>query len=169
MDGAHLARWTRFAAKGGIGKCTAVQDCIAESPEDLMFLKVSPRISAPYAFVLRHLPCKDDEITVLMQLHSQTGWYLVRLVSFPLEFAFSSSRLKRDIVKVSLVDSRELTFVFMTSSSVRLKRNGRLRRPCLPQARPFLLRPHRPGHSSHLYLAQLSSMTRQIISVNQPV
>lgn len=40
MDGKDLARWTRFAMKGGIGKCTAVQDCIAESPEDLMFLKV---------------------------------------------------------------------------------------------------------------------------------
>ena len=39
MDATDLARWTRFAAKGGIGKCTAVQDCIAESTEDLMFLK----------------------------------------------------------------------------------------------------------------------------------
>ena len=41
MDGTELARWTRFAAKGGIGKCTALQDCVAESEEDLMFLKVS--------------------------------------------------------------------------------------------------------------------------------
>ncbi|OCB89507.1 RabGAP/TBC [Sanghuangporus baumii] len=57
MDGTELARWTRFAAKGGIGKCTAVQDCVAESPEDLMFLK-------------------DDEIIVLMQLSGQTGFYL---------------------------------------------------------------------------------------------
>ena len=40
MDAAELARWTRFAAKGGIGKCTAVQDCVAQSSEDLMFLKV---------------------------------------------------------------------------------------------------------------------------------
>ena len=36
----ELARWTRFAAKGGIGKCTAVQDCVALSSDDLMFLKV---------------------------------------------------------------------------------------------------------------------------------
>ncbi|KAI5119214.1 hypothetical protein M0805_007725 [Coniferiporia weirii] len=57
MDATDLARWTRFAAKGGIGKCTAVQDCIAESPEDLMFLK-------------------DDEITVLMQLQSGAEHYL---------------------------------------------------------------------------------------------
>jgi hypothetical protein len=41
MDAGELARWTRFAAKGGIGKCTATQDCVAERAEDLMFLKVS--------------------------------------------------------------------------------------------------------------------------------
>jgi hypothetical protein len=40
MDAAELARWTRFAAKGGIGKCTATRDCVAESADDLMFLKV---------------------------------------------------------------------------------------------------------------------------------
>lgn len=40
MDAADLARWTRFAAKGGIGKCAATRDCIAESADDLMFLKV---------------------------------------------------------------------------------------------------------------------------------
>ncbi|KAJ7184311.1 hypothetical protein C8R46DRAFT_1299032 [Mycena filopes] len=49
MDAADLARWTRFAAKGGIGKCTAIGDCVAEAAEDLMFLK-------------------NDEIVVLMQL-----------------------------------------------------------------------------------------------------
>ena len=40
MDANELGRWTRFAAKGGIGKCTALQDCVAEQPGDLMFLKV---------------------------------------------------------------------------------------------------------------------------------
>ena len=40
MDANELGRWTRFAAKGGIGKCLAVQDCVAEEEEDLMFLKV---------------------------------------------------------------------------------------------------------------------------------
>ncbi|KAJ7837053.1 hypothetical protein B0H14DRAFT_2178067, partial [Mycena olivaceomarginata] len=49
MDAAELARWTRFAAKGGIGKCTAIGDCVAEAAQDLMFLK-------------------NDEIVVLMQL-----------------------------------------------------------------------------------------------------
>ncbi|KDQ49613.1 hypothetical protein JAAARDRAFT_165497 [Jaapia argillacea MUCL 33604] len=57
MDATQLARWTRFAAKGGIGKCTATQDCVAESMEDLMFMK-------------------DDEIIVLMQLPDREGWYL---------------------------------------------------------------------------------------------
>ena len=53
MDASELGRWTRFAAKGGIGKCTALQDCIAEQPEDLMFLKVGSStctaISSPRA------------------------------------------------------------------------------------------------------------------------
>ncbi|KAJ7739641.1 hypothetical protein DFH07DRAFT_681768, partial [Mycena maculata] len=52
MDAAELARWTRFAAKGGIGKCTARGDCVAEAAEDLMFLK-------------------NDEIVVLMQLQDE--------------------------------------------------------------------------------------------------
>ncbi|KAI0638709.1 hypothetical protein C8Q77DRAFT_15 [Trametes polyzona] len=57
MDATELGRWTRFAAKGGIGKCTAIQDCVAEQAEDLMFLK-------------------DDEITVLMQIPGQPDLYL---------------------------------------------------------------------------------------------
>jgi hypothetical protein len=40
MDAPELARWTRFAAKGGIGRCTAISDCVAEAADDLMFLKV---------------------------------------------------------------------------------------------------------------------------------
>ncbi|KAF8909967.1 hypothetical protein CPB85DRAFT_1376170 [Mucidula mucida] len=57
MDGAELARWTRFAGKGGIGTCTATEDCVAENAEDLMFLK-------------------DDEIVVLMQLPNAEDVYL---------------------------------------------------------------------------------------------
>ncbi|KAI0271261.1 hypothetical protein BC834DRAFT_818545 [Gloeopeniophorella convolvens] len=57
MDAAQLTRWTRFAAKGGIGKCTAIQDCVAKEPDDLMFLE-------------------DDEITVLMQLPEEDGVFL---------------------------------------------------------------------------------------------
>lgn len=47
MDPIELARWTRFAAKGGIGKCTAINDCVAESSEDLMFLTVRPPPPVP--------------------------------------------------------------------------------------------------------------------------
>lgn len=42
MDASELASWTRFVAKGGIGKCTAVLD------SDLMFLQVR---DAKYLFV----------------------------------------------------------------------------------------------------------------------
>ena len=41
MDATELGRWSRFASKGGIGKCTALQDYVAEEPEDLMFMKVA--------------------------------------------------------------------------------------------------------------------------------
>ncbi|THU97984.1 hypothetical protein K435DRAFT_661848 [Dendrothele bispora CBS 962.96] len=33
MDAAELLRWTRFAAKGGIGKCTAKHDCVTGERE----------------------------------------------------------------------------------------------------------------------------------------
>ncbi|KIJ93314.1 hypothetical protein K443DRAFT_12960 [Laccaria amethystina LaAM-08-1] len=57
MEAAELARWTRFAAKGGIGKCIVTADCVAESSDDLMFLM-------------------DDEITVLLQFADQEDAYL---------------------------------------------------------------------------------------------
>lgn len=57
MDASELARWSRFAVKGGIGRCTASRDCVAQNPEDLMFLK-------------------DDEIVVLMQVSVSDGTYL---------------------------------------------------------------------------------------------
>lgn len=40
LEPADLARRPRSAAKGGIGKCMAHCDCVAESSDDLMFLKV---------------------------------------------------------------------------------------------------------------------------------
>ena len=40
MASTDLARWQRFAGKGGIGKSTALVDCVAERDGDLMFLKV---------------------------------------------------------------------------------------------------------------------------------
>lgn len=52
MDPNDLARWTRFALKGGIGKCIAVDDCVAEDADDLMFLKVRSN-----HFLLSHYLC----------------------------------------------------------------------------------------------------------------
>lgn len=70
MDAKDLARWTRFANKGGIGKCTALQDCVAEGNDDLMFLL-------------------NDEIVVLMQLQEENQF----LVGFYfLIFLFSRMR-----------------------------------------------------------------------------
>ena len=54
MDAHELGRWTRFAARGGIGKCTATQDCVAEGPEDLMFLKA--RLTFFYFFLMNPRP-----------------------------------------------------------------------------------------------------------------
>jgi hypothetical protein len=62
MDAGDLARWTRFAAKGGIGKCTATQDCVAERAEDLMFLKVRSRL---LRFVLVSLNLNETRTTKL--------------------------------------------------------------------------------------------------------
>ena len=47
MDAAQLGRWMRFAAKGGIGRATALVDYVAERPQDLMFLKVRSSPSLP--------------------------------------------------------------------------------------------------------------------------
>ncbi|KAF8502600.1 hypothetical protein F5888DRAFT_1600786, partial [Russula emetica] len=57
MDASQFSRWTRFAKKGGIGKCVALKNCAAEHPGDLMFFK-------------------GDEITVLMQLSDEDGLFL---------------------------------------------------------------------------------------------
>ncbi|THU88730.1 hypothetical protein K435DRAFT_561833, partial [Dendrothele bispora CBS 962.96] len=57
MDVAELPCWTRFAAKGGIGKCTATHACVFERNQDLVFMK-------------------DDVITVLMRVPSVYLIYL---------------------------------------------------------------------------------------------
>lgn len=75
MDANELGRWTRFALKGGIGKGSAIHDCVAEEAEDLMFLKVRILHSATRS-VLTSL--QDDDIVVLMQLPEQEDMYLVR-------------------------------------------------------------------------------------------
>ncbi|XP_006457379.1 hypothetical protein AGABI2DRAFT_123249 [Agaricus bisporus var. bisporus H97] len=62
MDAAQLARWTRFAAKGGIGKCTATYDCVAQGADDLMFFEASFSVG--------------DEIVVLMRIANVEDCYL---------------------------------------------------------------------------------------------
>lgn len=57
MDGPQLSRWTRFASKGGIGKCVALQDCVAEAQGDLMFLKVRTySLGSLFLFFHSHIP-----------------------------------------------------------------------------------------------------------------
>ena len=66
LEPANLARWTRFAPKGGIEKCVAQCDCVAESSDDLMFLRcvvVLLGLSASFASSLE----QDDEMTVLLK------------------------------------------------------------------------------------------------------
>jgi hypothetical protein len=52
MAAQELARWTRFAAKGGVGRCTATVDCVAREIGDLMFLKVSMSWSIAIRFLV---------------------------------------------------------------------------------------------------------------------
>jgi len=52
MEPEQLVRWTRFAAKGGIGTCTAVNDYVAQHSDDLMFLQVRCRVQLPSALLI---------------------------------------------------------------------------------------------------------------------
>ncbi|THV04158.1 hypothetical protein K435DRAFT_649808, partial [Dendrothele bispora CBS 962.96] len=52
-DTAEFSHWRRFAAKGGIRKCTATHDCVAEVNEDLKTFLTT---------------LQDNVITVLMQI-----------------------------------------------------------------------------------------------------
>ena len=78
LEASELARWTRFAAKGGIGKCTAICDCVAESTDDLMFLKVLFfHLLFFFAIDGLYVWIQDDEITVLLQLPDKENVFLV--------------------------------------------------------------------------------------------
>ena len=83
MDAAQLGRWMRFAAKGGIGRATALVDYVAERPQDLMFLKVRPLLFSSLFYYAQRadwdLNGQGDEIVVLMKLEDEH----VYLVSFP--------------------------------------------------------------------------------------
>ncbi|PPR07716.1 hypothetical protein CVT24_003258 [Panaeolus cyanescens] len=103
LEPAELARWTRFAAKGGIGKCTALCDFKAANPDDLMFLK-------------------DDEITVLLQLPDKEGYYLGYCEGVVGRFCGSDvhfhSKLKKPVMtKRTSISSSSVTTKSPTPSS----------------------------------------------------
>lgn len=50
MDAAEFSRWTRFAKKGGIGRCVALKNCAAAHPDDLMFFEVLSFSLSPLFF-----------------------------------------------------------------------------------------------------------------------
>ncbi|KZP26104.1 hypothetical protein FIBSPDRAFT_356910 [Athelia psychrophila] len=60
MDAAELTRWIRFAAKGGIGKCTATKDC---------------RGGRRRSHVSQGESHIDDAVTVLMEIPQRTDLY----------------------------------------------------------------------------------------------
>ncbi|KAF7294733.1 Rab-GAP TBC domain-containing protein [Mycena indigotica] len=95
MDATELARWTRFAAKGGIGKATAIGDCVAEAPDELMFLK-------------------NDEIVVLLQFTDEDNMFLGFCEGIVGRFraadVYFHSKLKKPVMtKRSSVSSGKLT------------------------------------------------------------
>ena len=111
---ADLARWTRFAAKGGIGKCVAQCDCVAESSDDLMFLKVCCLLdfSASFASSLE----QDDEITVLLQIPDLENFSSYVFPLLWLRELSSNPILHRATVKASSVDSLVWTSSFLAAS-----------------------------------------------------
>ena len=108
LEPADLARWTRFAAKGGIGKCVAQCDCVAESSDDLMFLKVCCCLDLSASFT--SFLAQDDEITVLLQIPDLDNFFLVCILLLPK--LPTNPVLYRATAKVSLVDSRARTSSF---------------------------------------------------------
>ena len=79
MDASQFSSWTRFAKKGGIGRCVALKNCAAAHPRDLMFFKVNTFLFLSSLFSLTQTG-KGDEITVLMQLSDEDGLFLVRFL-----------------------------------------------------------------------------------------
>jgi hypothetical protein len=113
MDASQFSRWTRFAKKGGIGKCVALKNCAAEHPGDLMFFKVHPFLFLSL-FSLTHTG-KGDEITVLMQLSDEDGLFLVRFLFLSLTNLSKPATAHRATVKVSLAALQPLMFSLLGS------------------------------------------------------
>ena len=115
LEASELARWTRFAAKGGIGKCTAICDCVAESTDDLMFLKVFFFIDL-FFFAFDGLFVSIPRMTrLLFYCNFLTGktsfWYAfhVSLDMYGVKYSV------RATARVSSAISLVLTYIFMPS------------------------------------------------------
>ena len=114
LEASELARWTRFAAKGGIGKCTAICDCVAESTDDLMFLKVRFFIDLFFSRLMVYM-CGSRMMRLLFYCNFLTGktsfWYAfhVFLDMYGVEYSI------RVTARVSSAISLVLTYIFMPS------------------------------------------------------
>ena len=93
LEASELARWTRFAAKGGIGKCTATCDCVAESVDDLMFFKVF-FFCHPFFFATYHLYTLHFRATRSLFYYS----FLTRKTSFWYAFWYSLTFMLFNII-----------------------------------------------------------------------
>jgi hypothetical protein len=69
--------------KGGIGKCVAICDCIAENNNDLMFLKVRILL----------ICLQDDDITVPLQVQDADGVFFVRPPLLPVIGRFQAKHI----------------------------------------------------------------------------
>src|SRR6266404_3580428 len=108
MDAAQLSRWTRFASKGGIGKCIALQDCLALETDDLMFLKVCP---SPLFFYLLPYSHRTTRSSSWFNYLTRTT-FTSSVFSSSLDLhTFTSS--PRVIVRASLAAFLPLTFTLM--------------------------------------------------------
>ena len=115
LEASELARWTRFAAKGGIGKCTATCDCIAESTDDLMFLKVV--LFAQLFFLGRLMAYMYGFRMTRLRFYCN---FLTRKTSFWYAFSvlfdvYVVEYWVRATARVSLAISQVLTYIFMPS------------------------------------------------------
>lgn len=140
-----MARWTRFAAKGGIGKCTAVRDCVAQSSNDLMFLRVRSLRLVTGNPQISHC-MQDDEIIVLMQLQEQPDTYLVSVHVRSLVLPLTLQRTRRAIVRASSASSKVPSSGFMVHLSGQSSPSELLAIRPLAHPAPVL---HRTAHARH--------------------
>ena len=105
-----MAHWTKFAANGGIGKGTAVHDCVAQSHDDLMFLKVCLALVTSAGQVSN--PCSTmHRTTKSLSLcnYKSSLTYIWSVSTFLDLFRMHLKRPRRVIAKVSSASSKVLS------------------------------------------------------------